>query len=470
MQDEKAKPGPLLVGDRPLPHSQEMESAVLSCLLQDPFSTMDGVFSRLENDACMYVPVHRRIYETLREMAREMPPDQIDLIALSDRLSAKGMLDDVGGMERLRVISNTVPSIANLDTYVTAVRRDYFLRNMIGVCSEVAGQCFEAEGDVNDLIDHIERTVLDTTNLRNDEDSRLIKEVLPEAYDYLEKLSKKDPEMMGMRTGFSGLDELITGMKPGEMFVLAARPSIGKTTLAMNLLRNISMLNKAPVAFFSLEMDARQVTTRLICSEAKIDIRKIRDGNLSQSQWRSVVDACGLLGDLEIYIEDTPGLTSTEVRRKTRRLHQQHGLKCIAIDYLQLMRTPDGLGKNSSREQEVARMSNDIKSLAMELKIPIIILAQLNRAAEATGQPKISNLRESGAIEQDADVVALLHRDRETDNDEIRAAVAEGRGIETKLIIAKNRNGPTGVVDLTFYPQWTMFDAAARVDDGDIQE
>lgn len=429
---------------------------------------MDSVFGRLDSAECIYVPAHRRLFECLREMRLEMPAGQIDIIAISDRLERKGALEEIGGVDFLRTVFNRVPSIANVDNYIAIVQNNHILRRMISTCSDIVGRCFEADEEVVDLVDEIEKNVLSITKMQSDNETRILREVLPEAFDYLDKLTKRDPSMMGMKTGFTFLDDLITGLKPGEMIVLAARPSIGKTTLAMNILRNSALLNDAAVGFFSLEMGAQQVVVRMICSEAKIDIRSVRDGKLTPAQWQGdLMEACHRLSSMKILIDDTPQITSMELRQKARRMASDHDIKLLAIDYLQLMRAV-GVNKNASREQEVARMSSDIKALARELNIPVIVLAQLNRAAEATGQPKISNLRESGAIEQDADVVALLHRDRETDSDEAKKAVAEGNGIESKLIIAKNRNGPTGIVDLVFYPQFTLFDTPNRIDDADV--
>ncbi|OVE82496.1 replicative DNA helicase [bacterium M21] len=460
--------GPLLVGDQPLPHSPEAECAVLSCLLQDPAATMDLIFGRLETGESMYMPANRRLFEVMREMRTDMPADQIDIIAVGDRLERRGQLQDIGGIDFIRNVYSRVPTVANVENYVAIVQNNWVLRKMIATCSDIVGRCYEAEDEVEDLVDDIEKNILSITKMQSDNESKTLKEVLPEALHFLQRLSQKDPSMMGLRTGYPQLDGLITGLKGGDMFVLAARPSIGKTTFAMNLLRNVAIINEVPVGFFSLEMDARQVVIRLICSEAKVDIRAIRDGKLTNAEWNgNIMEACDRLNRATIIIDDTPQISSLELRQKARRMYTEHGIKCLAIDYLQLMKA-SGNNATTSREQEVAKMSGDIKALARELDVPIIILAQLNRAAETTGQPKISNLRESGAIEQDADVVALLHRDRETDSEEAKQRVMEGKGIESSLIIAKNRNGATGIVDLIFYPPWTLFDTPDRIDDADV--
>ncbi len=469
MADDTAKVGPLLVGDRPLPHSPDAESAVLSCLLQDPATTMDVVFGKLETDQCMYVPAHRRLFACLREMRGEIIPSQIDIIAITERLERKGVLEELGGDEFLLSLYNLVPTTANVENYVSLVLDSHIMRRLIRACSEIVGRCYESGEDVPVLIDSIEEEILSITEMRTEMETKEIKELLPAALNYLEALKKKDPRMMGLPTGFTYLDDIITGLKPGEMFVLAARPSIGKTTLALNMVRHIAGAGHK-VGFFSLEMGAAQVVMRLICTEAKIDIRDVRDGRLSNTRWRTdLLPACDRLKDLPIFIDDSPQLSTLELRQKARRMKREHGIEFVAIDYLQLMR-PVTSNRNTSREQEVARMSREIKALAREQDIPVMLLCQLNRAAEltASGLPKLANLRESGAIEQDADVVGLLHRERQTDNDKLREDVAEGKGIETKLIIAKHRNGPTGLVPLTFFPQYTLFATPERVEDEDV--
>jgi len=298
-----------------------------------------------------------------------------------------------------------------------------------------------------------------------------MKELLLPAANYLEALSKRDPTIVGLPTGYVYLDKILTGFKPGELIILAARPAMGKTTLALNMVMHAAVQRAAPVVFFSLEMSALQVTTRLICSEAQIDIHDVRDGKLTNSQWSTnLFSACERLKPLPLFIDDTPQLSSLELRQKARRLQVEKEIKLVAVDYLQLMR-PVGGNKNTNREQEVAKISRELKALARELQVPVIVLAQLNRAAEQSGGlPKLSNLRESGAIEQDADVVLILHRERDTDSDEVREIVKRGDPLEAKLIVAKNRNGPTGIVDLDFYPQYTLFKTKARVDSGDIPQ
>ena len=318
---------------------------------------------------------------------------------------------------------------------------------------------------VPELVDEIETEILTLTQLQGGVDSTPIRRLIPPAVAYLEKLHTKDAAVVGITTGYHDLDHLITGLRPGDMFVLAARPSIGKTALALNLATNVA-LSKTPraVGVFSLEMSSDQLALRLLCSEARVNMADIKDGALSVARWNDIMAAADRLNKAPLFIDDTGSLDILELRARARRLHQQHHVELLVIDYLQLMR-PAGHNRNSTRENEVSQMSGGIKTLAKELRIPIIVLAQLNRQAEQTGQrPKLSHLRESGAIEQDADIVALLHRERETESGQERSY----EGTEAELIIAKHRNGPTGIVRLSFFPQFTKFESRSPIADEDV--
>ncbi len=469
MADYAKQLGPLFVGDRPLPNSVEAERAVISCLLQDPDGTLDTAFARLKTEECFYQGDLRKIYVCLREMRGDMAASRIDLITLSDALVKRQLLDDVGGLEKLNQLYGVVPTSANLDNYLTLLLDVYILRRLIQTCGDIASRCFNNDGSsVEDLIDTVEQEILSVTEMQVDTQVKSIRELIKPAVSYLEELSKNDRSAVGVQTGYPDLDRLITGFRPGDMIVLAARPSIGKTTFAMNVARNVALEARQPVGVFSLEMGSTQVVVRLLCSEARIDVKDLRDGRLSNAQWRQeLMPAADRLYNSPIFIDDTPQITSLELRQKARRMHQEHGVRMLVIDYLQLMR-PAGSGKNTNREQEVARLSSDIKSLAKELQIPIMILCQLNRQAEQSGgAPKLSHLRESGAIEQDADMVILLHRDREVETGISREEILQN-GIESDLIVAKNRNGETGKVSLVFLPHYTRFESRTRFDDDDV--
>jgi len=464
------KIGPLLTGDSPLPHSLEAERAVLSCLLQDAPGTLDLAFGKLKSEASFYHPSHRKIFAALGEMRGEMVPSLIDFITITDRLERQNALAAVGGEDYLSSLLNAVPTTANIEKYVDCVLDAFILRRMISVCSDIVGRCYEGGDDVPELIDRIEQDILDVTEMRTDSHAVALSELITGAVDYLNDLSEQKPETMGLQTGFRDVDRLITGLRDGELIVLAARPSVGKTALALNIARNVALHPQHPkaVGLFSMEMGCSQLVIRLLCSEARINIKDVRDGRLTQAQWGvDIMRACDLLHAAPIYIDDMPQLASFELRQKARRMKQDHDVRLIIIDYLQLMR-PSGGNRSTSREQEVARLSREIKSLAKELGLPIMLLCQLNRQAEqAGGRPRLSHLRESGAIEQDADIVAILHRERDGDADQSPDVVAK-EGIVTELIIAKNRNGETGIRKLTFFPPYTCFKDFTGISDEDV--
>ena len=469
MPDIEKKLGPLLTGDRPLPASVNAEKAVLACMLLDPEQAIDVVLARLRVDECFQYPPHRRLYAAFKELRADLAPGRIDVIALHDLLARRGWVDDVGGEAYLAQLGGIVATSANLENYLDSVLDAYVLRRMIAVCSDAVGRCFESDGEVISLLDGVERDLRSVAEMRTDSRVRGIKELLNEAFGVIEGLHRQDKAVMGLPTQFADLDRMITGLKPGDLFVLAARPSIGKTTLALNIAANVALHGTpAPVGVFSLEMNAVQVVLRMICSEAKINLKDVRDGKLNNAQWKTdIIPAVDRLRKAPIYVDDTPQITAAELRQKARRMVADHHVQLIIIDYLQLMKAT-GMSKNANREQEVASLSSDIKALARDLKVPVMLLCQLNRQAEATGgRPKVSHLRESGAIEQDADMVALLHRERETDTGKTREEIEQG--IEVELILAKHRNGETGTVNLLFFPQWTRFDSKSRVDQKDIE-
>ena len=397
-----------------------------------------------------------------------MVPGIIDLITVTDKLEQKQLLEHVGGEEYLSHLVNVVPTTANIEKYIESVLDTYILRNLIATCSDIVSRCLDASSNVQDLIDLIERKVLEVTELRTDTQAVRVRDLMKGAINYLEDLSKNNPEAVGLSTGFD-IDKKITGLKSGELTVLAARPSIGKTALAVDIARNVAIEGGNAVGIFSLEMASYQVVLRLLCGEAKINLKDVRDGKLTQAQWANdIMTAAGKLSSAPIFIDDTPQISSVELRQKARRMKQDHNVSLVIIDYLQLMR-PVGINKSTTREQEVSKLSADIKSLAKELRIPILLLCQLNRQAEQGNLPKLSHLRESGAIEQDADIVMLLHRERELDRDHDQSMEQESlEGIESKLIIAKNRNGETGIVNLSFKPEWTRFFDSTYVADSDV--
>ncbi len=457
----------LLKGDRPLPHDADAEMAVLGCMLLDPRFAIDLATARLNFDNAFFTPAHQKIFNVLLKLRNDMRRDAIDLITVSNALAADGQLEQAGGRAYLSQLMNVVPSAANVEQYVEIVRENAVLRRLIRTGCEVAERSFDPqERSVRELVDLFQSQVLELTQLHSGADMAHIGDKIMGAVEYLDKLHNKDESVYGIRTGYTDLDNLITGLKPGDLFVLAARPSIGKTAFAMNIATNIAMgRDPRPVGVFSLEMSTEQLILRLLCSKAGVNLRAIRDGALANSGWNDIMEAANCFRNAQIYIDDTGTLDILALRAKARRLKQQHDVQALFIDYLQLLK-PASVNKNTTRENEVSQISGGLKSLAKELGIPIVVLAQLNRQAEQTGsKPKLGHLRESGAIEQDADVVALLHRERDTDAG-IVGKDTEGR--EAELIVAKHRNGPTGVVKLVFRPAYTRFESASNVSDSQI--
>ena len=460
---------PLLRGDRPLPHNTAAEIAVIGSILLDPSSTLDVASAALDFRGSFYNPAHREIFDVLLEMGRQGRGDTIDLVTLEDELTRRNKLEEVGGRAYLSRLMNSVATAANIEHYIEIVHGNAVLRRLIGNSVDVLERCYAPDKPVKELLDDIEQEITEISRLRQSHDLTCVSDAVYDAVTYIEKLQSHDPSIMGLQTGFHDLDQIILGLKGGEMFVLAARPSIGKTAMALNMAEHIALRGQeAAVGIFSLEMNTRQLVLRLLCSLARINLADIRDCSVSRGRWTEVMERSQELRQAPIYIDDaSASLDIVELRARARYMKQQHDIQVLFVDYLQLIK-PAGGNRNTTRENEVARISGGLKGLAKELDIPIVVLAQLNRQAEQTGQrPRLAHLRESGAIEQDADIVALLHRERDVD------AVAPGQenqGIESELIIAKHRNGRTGIAHMLFFPMYTRFENASGITDEDIPD
>jgi replicative DNA helicase len=469
--------------DRPLPHDQEAEAAVLGAAILEPKPLMEYATeimgsaayffdsekkrNKKQPVATFYNPRHQRIYSTLCQLHDEQV--DIDLITLCNALSKKQVLEFVGGEAYLAELMNGVATTANFETWCRMVRDFAILRTLIGTCENIKDKCFDGEYAVTELLDQVEKEVLEAGQMEQRTDTLHIKDIITAkedgAFNYLVNMMNKTDDIAGLSTGLPGLDKLITGLKPGEMFVLAARPSIGKTSLALNMMSNIALnqTRTTPVGFFSLEMTARQLAVRLLCTESGFSEKDFYDGNVTNMT--KITSAASLLGNSQIFIDPTPALRIRELRSKARRMQSMNDIKVIFIDYLQLMKAEI---RSDNRQEEVSTISSGIKALAKELNIPIVVLAQLNREVEksATGTPKLSHLRESGAIEQDADIVAFLHRERDAQKESSPEFLA--KGLEAKLIVEKNRNGQTGEVPLLFFPKLMLFKCSTRMSDEDI--
>ena len=455
----------LLSGDRALPHDLNAEVAVLGSMLLSPEEAID-VASRLDPKA-FYSEKHRTIFKALMEL-NEDGDVGIDLITLGDFLRRKGDFNKSGGEDYLIHLMNSMPTAANVETYTQIVFENYTLRRLISAGADIVNKSFDQTTPVKELMDTIEQEIMDIGNAQSKKDYVVLKDLMKGVAVHLEEMANQNHQATGLPTGYEALDKMIFGLKESNMIVLAARPSIGKTAFALNLVANVAIEaeDPKPVGFFSLEMSSKELATRLLVSTSKISIQDIKEGRISTAKWGHIIKTCDRLKNAPIYIDDTPQIDILELRAKARRMKREHDIQLIVIDYLQLM-TATVAGGNSSREQEVAKMSGTIKAIAKELEIPVIVLAQLNRQAEQTGQrPKLSHLRESGSIEQDADIVMILHRERDAQHEATEEDY--NNGLKSELIIAKHRAGATGIVPILFMPKIIQFVNYTGIDDADV--
>lgn len=454
----------ILDTNRPQPHNLEAERAVVSAMLREPASCVDMVIERLKDSSVFYTHVHRVIFDAISRVHAEIQGGA-DMLTVANELRKNNKLDDIGGELTLVELHGAISTTANLENWCDIVAELAMLRNMIDVCSESLLHCYDAGRSASELIDEIESKIFKVRFTVERSDIVTLKNSIDATFAYLQKALKNEVEV-GIRTGFPDLDRMVYGLKPGEMFVLAARPSIGKTSIALNIIRNVAMRPEhPPVAFFSLEMTADQITRRLLCTESDVAEASFYNGKFKSTDMPKLVRTVNEMKQARIFIDPTSGLSIAELRAKARRMKAEHDIKLIAIDYLQLMRG-DRINQES-RQQEVAEISGGIKSLAKDLNIPVLVLAQLNREIEKSGsgeaRPKLSHLRESGSIEQDADVVTFLHRNR--DQSKNLSDEASHMGVDAELIVEKNRNGQTGMVPLKFYPHRMEFVNLSKYDE-----
>jgi replicative DNA helicase len=446
--------------DRLPPHSVEAEQGVLGCVFLMPHECLGECVEKFKQGPDVFYDLrHKAIYELLVEMYDRK--EAIDVITVQQRLKDKKQLEAVGGIAYLATLPDTVPSAANLSFYVNIVREKYILRKMIATCTDVVARVYEHEGEVDALVDEVETDILRLSEERVESQTLLIKDVVHKAINRLEEYHANQGMLTGLSTGFPDLDKMTTGLHGGEMIVVAARPSMGKTSLAMNIAESVAIDQKLPVGVFSLEMSSESLVLRMLCSRARVNLRNIREGFFSERDFPKITSAAGKLAAAPLYIDDTAGLSILQLRAKARRMWQQYGVKLFVIDYLQLLHSTARRAEN--RQQEIADISNGVKALAKELNVPVIVLAQLNREIEKekNRKPRMSDLRESGAIEQDADLIGLLYKPSAGDDDE--GPNTEQESVAVNLLIAKQRNGPTGDVNLTFLKTYTRFESAAKI-------
>ncbi|HET6498231.1 MAG TPA: replicative DNA helicase [Coriobacteriia bacterium] len=432
------------------PHNVEAEQALLGSMFLSSDAAEIGVAAVRADD--FYRPSHRRIFEAVHHLhTRAIPVDQV---SVADRLASVDALDQVGGKAYLLDITGVVPTAANVARYAEIVQRTSMLRDLIAAANKIAALGYEAPDDMREVVEEAERTLFAVTNVRVSSNFQGMEELLRVSFAQLEELFERQHHVSGVPTGFKDLDHLLAGMHRGDLLILAARPSVGKTALALNIAVNAAKAGTS-VALFSLEMAAEQLIQRVLCSEARINSQDVRTGRVKDADWSSIHRTMGQLAKLEFYVDDTPAISILEVRAKARRQLRNKTDGLVIVDYLQLMQPPNRRSEN--RQTEIAEISRGLKILAKELGVPVLALSQLSRAVEQRRgkRPQLSDLRESGAIEQDADVVMFI--DRNTDP---RGEDDEGdrpqRGT-AEVIVAKHRNGPTGLVSLVFHEHYTRF-------------
>ncbi|HEY5583544.1 MAG TPA: replicative DNA helicase [Ruminiclostridium sp.] len=428
------------------PQSIEAEQSVLGSMLVDKEAI--SIVMEILKPEDFYRPDHREIYEVVIELFDRSQP--IDLITVSERLKLHGKLELIGGLEYLSNIATAVPTTANVRNYSKIVEEKSLLRKLIRASSDIVDLGFDASEEVSYIIDRAEQGIFDILQKRSSQGFIPIKDVLVDTFNKLEELYNNKGTITGISTGFVDLDFKTAGLHNTDLILIAARPAMGKTALALNLAQNVAVHSKVPVAVFSLEMSKEQLVNRMLSSEAMVDGSRMKTGQLEDNDWQKVAKALGPLSEAPIFIDDTPGVTITEIRAKCRRLKLEHNLGLVIIDYLQLMQ--GSKSKSENRQQEISEISRSLKMLAKEINVPVITLSQLSRAPETRTdhRPILSDLRESGAIEQDADIVMFLYRDDYYNPETDKKNIAE-------LIIAKHRNGSTGTVELVWLGQYTKF-------------
>ncbi len=429
------------------PQATEAERAVLGGILLEPEAATRAIEVVLPE--AFYHPAHARIYRAM--VALFVKHEPIDVMTLSEELRKSGDLESAGGIAFLTELVDSVPSAANIEHYAKIVLDKYILRQLISASSNIARECYRAEKDAGSILDEAEQKIFRVSESRISQGFAHIKDILKERFEEIQRVHESRESITGLSTGFIDLDKFTAGFHPGDLVIIAGRPSMGKTSFALNIAQHVGLDEKKPVAIFSLEMSKELLVQRLLCSEAQVDAQKVRRGFTSAKDIERLTSAAGLLSESPIFIDDTPAITTLDIRARARRLKVERDISLIVVDYLQLARTS---GKIENRQQEISLISRTMKALAKELGVPVVALSQLSRAVEARGgekRPMLSDLRESGAIEQDADLVLFLYRPEFYDPGDPEK---EGKA---ELIIGKQRNGPTGTVDLMFEKQYTRF-------------
>ena len=438
--------------DRLPPQNLEAEMGVLGSMLIEREAI--GIAVEKLSPDCFYNDSHKKLFDHIITLYDENKP--VDILTLTERLKNYNQLDNIGGASYVATLSSYVPTATNIEHYIEIVQGKYTLRRLINISSEIVSQCYEMPSEVDTILDVAERKIFEITQRKVDDNFTSFRELIKDSIETVEKLYQNKKLITGISTGFKDLDQKTSGLQPSDLIVFAGRPSMGKTSLAVNIAERVALEDKMAVAIFSLEMSKPQLVLRMLCSHSRVNIHKVRTGFLGESDFPRLVAAAGRLAAAPIFIDDTPGISIMEIRAKARRLKAKYNIKLMILDYLQLMQSVSKRADN--RQQEIAEISRALKSLARELNIPVVVISQLNRAVEARQdhRPQLSDLRESGAIEQDADVVLLLLR-KEYYDPQDSPGMAD-------IILAKQRNGPTGDMKLRFFSEFTRFEDYAEME------
>jgi replicative DNA helicase len=445
---------PLEIPSRIPPHNLDAERAVLGAILLEGRESLPRVIEVLRSSD-FYTEAHRALYETILRLFDRSEP--VDLITLSEELRRTDQLQFVGGPAALALLVEQASIAAHLGSYTQIVRDMAVLRELIQTSTSIITQAFDAKEDVQSLVDDAERKIFSLAERRLEGSALPVGKILKNTFEYIERLYERKEHVTGVATGFEKLDLETSGFQPSDFIIIAGRPSMGKTAFALNIAQYVGVALRGKVLVLSLEMSSQQLVQRMLCSEAKVDAQAVRTGFLSSSDWHRLTAAAGRLSEAQIFIDDSPGVTVLEARAKARRMKAEHGLDMLVVDYLQLMRGRTGI---DNRQQEISEISRSLKALAKELNVPVVALSQLSRAVEARSQrdfrPQLSDLRESGALEQDADVILFLYRASVYKDD-----IAPDEANVAEVIIGKQRNGPIGTVKVVFLPQYARFENAA---------
>jgi replicative DNA helicase len=434
------------------PQNLDAEMAVLGSMLLDEEAIATAV-EKLDRNF-FYKDSHQKIFQAISDLYALNKA--VDLITLTDALKRDGVIDAVGGASYLTALANAVPSAANISHYVNIVREKSILRTLINNGTKIISLCYESDGNIDQVVDNAERLIFEISERRTQGSYLHIKEIVSDSIETIDTLYRKKAHVTGIPTGYIDFDIKTAGLQNSDLIVVAGRPSMGKSAFVLGMVEHAGVIEKIPTAVFSLEMSKEQLGQRMLCAHAKVDAQKVRTGYLATSDWPRLTAAAGKLSEAPIFIDDSPAISVMELRAKARRLKAQQDIKLIILDYMQLMR---GSSSVESRQQEISEISRSLKALARELRVPIVAISQLSRAVESRTdhRPQLSDLRESGAIEQDADVVVLILRE------EYYNPTSENQGI-AEVIIAKQRNGPVGSLKLAFIKEYTRFENIARVE------